>query len=926
MPRTIKIVSSLLIILLLSHRESDGMELKFRYYNVENGMPSNTVNCIYQDTEGFIWFGTDDGLVRFDTYGLRTWRNDPENTGSIGCNSIYCLHEDKEGTLWIGTERGAYIYDRNLGVFSRPPVFSGLEESCIKSMTSDMKGRIWFSTLGNGIIMYDKLSRSSRQWRASENGSAGSIGSDYVPEITADSLGNLWCIPAGSYLYRYNDETEEFDRFLIRDSVRNITAKNAYSLCTDYMGNLWIAGWDSGIFHFDRETGEFRNYLTGNGIPVLSGRIHTITEAGPGILLIGSDGGMTSFNTDSGEYDTFSYSKENDRGLSDNFVHDILKDSEGGLWVATYFGGVNYSNPGSRNFMFRTCSPSASTGRVISRFCESPEGKIYIGTDDAGLFVYDPEKDITMPVQVDPENANLNIHALLIDGPYLWIGTYSNGLYRLNRSTSETEHYPRFSGNENSTDNDSVYSLHKDRNGAVWIGTKTGICSLTRKGFMNIARFGFNCDIIEIQEDSEGEIWFASITEGLIGYDPRTQQISQKQHRGNIPSQIMSMCVYRDRIWIGSAGRGLFMYDLDLGQGSKVVLSANGALLQDLTIFQIINRDDDLWMTTNKGLVRYSTTSGNANIYTVDDGLYTNIFNCNSGIIDSSGKIYLGANGGFNIFNPAEIFRNTTTPPRTVLTGYEVDGDSFSADFVALSYISPQRNRYRYALDGYDSRWNYTTYENNHARWESLPAGKYVFKVQSCNNEGIWGPERTLDISIESRWMTSTVTISLYVTAVLFMLATIAFLIGKYSRQKQNPEEPPQNQARGEILLLPEAHSLPEKDKKFIGELDSIIESNISDPNLSVGDIAQMMYVSRSVLFSRVKTVTGITPNNYVKIKRLEKAAGYIMTRKYKINEICYLVGFNTPSYFTKCFFERFGVLPKDFNPGVHSEKDGEDA
>lgn len=118
----------------------------------------------------------------------------------------------------------------------------------------------------------------------------------------------------------------------------------------------------------------------------------------------------------------------------------------------------------------------------------------------------------------------------------------------------------------------------------------------------------------------------------------------------------------------------------------------------------------------------------------------------------------------------------------------------------------------------------------------------------------------------------------------------------------------------------------PEKDKKFIGELDSIIESNISDPNLSVGDIAQMMYVSRSVLFSRVKTVTGITPNNYVKIKRLEKAAGYIMTRKYKINEICYLVGFNTPSYFTKCFFERFGVLPKDFNPGVHSEKDGEDA
>ena len=882
-------------------------ELKFRYYNEENGMPSNTINCIYQDKEGLIWFGTDDGLVQYDTYDLKTWRHDPNNPASIGCNNIYCIHEDNDGILWIGTDRGIFIYDKKKDSFKTPNMNRHFSELFIKSIASDKQGRLWISTLGNGVIMYDKGNESIKNWNTKSK-SDEKICSDYVPKIITDPLGNIWCIAAGCWLYKYENKTGEFAKILIQDKETGITEKNAYSMCLDYSGDLWIAGWDNGIFHFDKESESFTNYLTQNGKAVIEGRIHTLTESEPGIVILGSDHGITFFNSAKNQYHTISYSKDNVRGLSDDFVHDIVKDREGGLWIATYFGGVNYANPHSSNFIFRTCTPDASSGRIISRFCEMQDGRILIGTDDGGLFIYDPHKDITKPILIDKDNAKLNIHALLAEDSVLWVGTYSNGLYKMNLETGTTEHFPRVSDTDENPNNDSVYSLYRDRNGIMWIGTKTGVNILSPKGFSKVAQLGFNCDIIEIRGDSKGGIWFASVNNGLIKYEPKTQEIHIKSNSINIPKQLLSMCISRDRIWIGTAGKGLFIYDIERDLSETVPIIINGEEYTDLTIYQIINNEENIWLTSNIGLIRYNVTSRKANLYTKEDGLYTNIFNNNSGIISSKGRIFLGTNGGFNIFSPSQIFNRVIIPPPTHISQYKIDGNSLSVKFSALSYISPQKNRYRYILEDYDKEWQYLPYPKNNVSWTDLPAGRYTFKVQSCNDNEIWGDESVIPVRIEPRWWASGTSITAYI---LLIIAGVTGIIYK-TKKCENKEIDESNNINHEKILQ---HSIinSEKDQIFLNALDKIIEQNLSNPNITIDEIAQMMFVSRSILFMRVKSVTGMTPNNYIKMIRLEKAAEYLRSHTYKINEICYMVGFNTPSYFTKCFYDQFGKLPKDF-------------
>lgn len=784
-------------------------DMKFRYFKTENGLASNMVNCVFQDSRGYMWFGTGDGLTRYDSYNFTIYRNNSNDKGSIGNNSIYSIHEDREGTLWVGTEIGLYSYNPATDSFRTLPLKSNTP-ILVNSIAED-SSFLWFATLGSGVFRFNKTTGEIWNYRHDAT-NPYSLGSDYAPAIITDNFSNVWCLTSGSNLYKYDRARNEFLSIPIRDNERHIVESNAFSMCQDHLGNLWIAGWDSGIFCYNKQSGQFRNYLMKNGKPYLKGRIHSIREIEPGRLMLGSDAGLTSFEPETGACYTYSYQQNIERSLSDNFVYDVYRDHEGGLWVATYFGGVNYLSPNNTCFSSRKCNimQGGGSGRVISKFCEGSDGWIWIGTDDGGLFRYNSRTDKLEQVVVDPQIPLLNVHALLVDGSDLWVGTYSNGLYKI-RANGKTEHFRYFSDRSRIWD-EGVYSLYKDENGRLWIGTKTGIYTYDEGHISCVSYLGYNSDIVSICSDSQGALWFASTSKGILRYDPKEQRISSNNHLVNgkftpLPRQIQSICFYKDNLWIGTVGYGLFCYDIHAGVYTPVPLDDETTTL---SIFHIIPENDNLWITSSLGLIRYSILTGQVSRFNHEDGLLANIFNFNSGLHASDGKIYIGTNGGFNFFNPRALQPNQVAPS-VVFTDFHIHGrpvqigsptlhqhvdiqrhvtlkggqTNFAISFAALSYCASQKNRYRYRMEGYDNEWHECSYNTNQITYNDLPAGTYTFYVMASNNDGVWGSPEALTVVVQSYWWASRWAVGFYVLFLGVCCLSVFRLLRSYYLQKQ---------------------------------------------------------------------------------------------------------------------------------------------
>lgn len=765
----------------------------FEHINVLSGLNTNTIYCIFQDINGQMWFGTNDGLITYDIYRFKTWRTDTNKVNTIKSNGVYCIYEDRNNQLWIGTENGLYIFDKKKESFERINGF-GIENTLIRSISEDNKGNIWATSLGNGIYKYTPKNKKLRNYRESQN-----IGltSDFSTKVLTDLKGDIWCLTAGNYLYKYNSSNDTFDRILIKDEEKNIAESNAFTMCLDSEGNIWVSGWDSGVFHYDIENSRFRNYLMNDKTPVLQGRIHTIKELDKNILYIGSDHGLTLFNYRTNEFTIKSFNKYHDKGLSDNFVYDTFKDKEGGIWVATYFGGINYASPNSSNFHIRYCTTQSEKGRIISKFHENQNGKIFIGTDDGGLFIYDPILDKCERYIVDKNELNLNIHAIHSNEQYLWIGTYAKGLYKVNHKTKKVEHIP-FLKKDDAT-NKSIYSIYEDSYGTIWIGTKNAIWSWTEKGgFTKEKELGFNSDIISICSDSEGNIWFASISKGLLKYNSKSSKITcvSKSSNGEvIPNNIISMSLYKDNLFIGTSGQGLIKYEIARNYLTKE--RSTNFEMAHLSVYNIINYNELLWLSTNKGLLSYNPSSEKCTVFNKHDGLNTNLFNINSGIATSDGKLYIGSNNGFIIITPDGLKNNTIKPITIFINTSEKKQEDkdytilykwhkpLTIEFVSLSHQSPVNNRYKYCLEGYHENWIETNWENNSVTFSNLPCGKYTFRVCSSNNDGVWGPTNSWNIIVKAHWWNSATAISLYIFIGFTVIVGFCIYFLKYNVSKK---------------------------------------------------------------------------------------------------------------------------------------------
>lgn len=729
-------------------------QFHFRHYNIENGVSSNNISTLFQDQKGYIWIGTENGLNRFDGNQFTLYQKNNPLYSNFHANSINTICETTDKELWLGTDNGVFIYNQVKDTFT-PFVKQTSDKTSITSwithIIQDKAGNIWIATHKQGIFLFNTQTDKLTQFEIPQN-------DNIVTRILNDEQNNIWL--SGPYqLCKLNKVNNTFETYAIEEKTESIYSM---ALWEDSSNHIWIGTWDKGLWKLDPRTKQVEKYLTGEkGKGIL--HIHSILEYSPELLLIGSDDGLTIFNPVTQESFLYDNYGDSEKSLSDKFIYPILKDREGGVWIGTYYNGISYLPPycGQFNGYSESSDIPYFNSRIISRFCEGENGNIWIASDDSGLSCFNPSTMQFLDFNGREKLNKHNLHALCMVDKDLWIGTYGDGIQILNIQTGVIKNYSISNG----LDENSIYSIFKDSQGQIWTGSMNGICQYDAQKQRFTPIKYLEALVIEIAEDAKGNLWIATQGKGLFRYSPQKNKEWKKYglEKGFNSLTVNHLCINKDNeIWAATS-EGLYLYN-----PLKDIFTYQPLRLPNECITAILEGEDCLWLTTAKGLVKYTPATQETQIFTKSDGLQSEAFIMASALKTRNGEFYIGSINGFNTFYPHQLKLNTQKP-NVVLTSLEIfnqkidtqkDGtlpeaidhlkeihlsykdNVITLNYAALSYCTPQKNQYAYMLEGFDKGWNYVGSQHS-TTYTNLPAGTYTFRVKASNNDNIWNEEGT---------------------------------------------------------------------------------------------------------------------------------------------------------------------------------------
>ena len=862
MPAFIKLtIASLALILALPAGSSaQQQDLRFEHLTADDGLSHNSVYAILQDRQGFMWFGTESGLSKYDGYTFTVYKHNLDDPNSLSHSWVEELYEDRRGTLWIGTDGGLNRFEPATDAFTRfvhdPNDLNSLSHNIIYAIHEDRQGTLWIGTK-NGLNRFDRETDSFTRFTPNPD-DLRSLTGQQVRAITEDRAGTLWIGTSDGGLNRFAAATESFGHYPQGPEASLNPNNNAvYALHTDRRGMLWI-GTNDGLKRFDPATESAIHYNAQPNDPhSLSGRqIRVIEEDHEGSLWIGTDdGGLSRFDPDTDAFTRFLHDPGDPHSMSHNSIWSLYEDRFDMLWIGTTHAGIS---------------------RVDLV---------------AGHFVH---------VQHDRNNPNSLTHnsvwSIAADPTrpeVLWIGTSNGGLNRFDRlrtSDGSSGIFSAFQHDPNrptSLANNFVEAVHVDRNEVLWAGTRGGLNRLNRDG-RTFTRFLYDhpdityrwIRVIYEAPTEPGVLWLAAGGGGLIRFDKETAAFRRflPAPEGIGPNWIS--CIYEDRagtLWVGAeeGGRGgLFRFDREAesffsfhhdrhdptslisDEVTSIHEDPSGALwigtknglsrfdratetfshfttedgLPHNTIYGILgDAEGHLWMSTSRGLSKFNRDTGTFHNYDVDRGTQGRAFNQFAYHQSTRGEMFFGGSHGFNAFFPDQI-RDNPYPPQVAITRFRLFNQtpragetgpaqaSFAVrdtitlsykqndlrfEYVGLHYGNSAKNQYAYKLEQYEDTWRYVGTQRT-APYTNLDPGEYIFRVKAANRDGVWSEDgAAVRVVITPPWWQTRWAYGLYV----FLVVASIVAADRIQRTRLIRKEREQAQIR-EVELRAEAAEL----------------------------------------------------------------------------------------------------------------------
>ncbi|WP_169739245.1 hybrid sensor histidine kinase/response regulator [Dyadobacter crusticola] len=761
--------------------------IHFRHLTTENGLTDNNVNCIFQDSKGFIWIGTNGGLNRYDGHEFKIYQNSERDQNTLSNNVVTSIAEDKAGNIWVATSGGglnmldkarkkfkSYVFDYNNK--------QSIAGNFVNRIVFDQNGKLWLATTG-GLDCFDPETGYVLTHYKFDPANPQSLSADNVNTVFCDKQNNIWAGTSAG-LNLLDRKSQSFKKFTYdRDNAASISGDDVRALFQDSKGNIWVGTYQNGLNLYQPENGTFRRFRRDPANPgsLSNNSITSINESEDGIWVGTENGGLNILNTNSWTFTTHLHDEIDLSSVAGNSVDCIYRDSQSNLWLGVYSSGVSiYKKSNGFDHFRRNASKNSLTNNAVLCFYEDAEENIWIGTDGGGLNLFDTktQKFVDNPMLVAARKAISKFVLTIIPDKQqkLWIGTWGDGFAVLDPKTGRSDVFKSQKNAANTLYSNNVYAIAHTADNRVWLSTYgegLDVFDPATKVFKHylstpddpktLSDNTINCFLV----DKKGDLWMGTDEGQLNRYDPASDSftrfsISTGEHLFN--GAINSITEDKTGIFWLSTLKGLIRFD-PVTRKSKKYTTENG-LISNAT--QAIVEDDSgmLWISAAGGLSRFDPKRGKFEVYSVEYGLQGREYKQKSVYKDRRGNIYFGGVNGFNKFNPAEIRRDHETYP-VVVTNFRVfnrnanstdtenltpviDGEiseaseltlshnqSFIAiDYAALDFIATRRN-YAYCLQGFDKEWNYVGSKNT-AVYTNLPAGEYHFKVKAQSISGEW--------------------------------------------------------------------------------------------------------------------------------------------------------------------------------------------
>jgi signal transduction histidine kinase/ligand-binding sensor domain-containing protein/DNA-binding NarL/FixJ family response regulator len=772
-------------------------QLKFKQVSTLNGLSSDEVQQVFQDKEGFMWFATRYGLCKYDGYEVTAIKSNLYTPYLLTNNNITCLAEDAGHHLWIGTLSGLDVLDKQTGIIRKEP-YPAIGNTSISCLLTTADNTVW---VGSDVGLFRYIAEKDSMQLYAGQITGGVLGQVPVKSLIQDSDGDIWIGTWADGLYRYAPSTGIYYKY------PQINPRNsAHVLYEDSHKNIWVGAWDEGLHllhnpkDMQRVTWTSYRRQQENPSSILDNMVYAICEDKyTGTIWVGTRSGLSIMHEEKyGEFINYK-SSHSPYYIPCNEINSIVRDNFGHLWLGTIGEGVFMTDTRKSGFSFYRFNLNEKDipTNAVRALMADDEGMMWLGVGTYGVARHDRKADKLTFFSRIPEFSGLqsmpSVYSIIQrrETGEIWMGTYDGGLYVYRKGKQVQHHTP---GNSDFLKDMCIIALYEDSRGNCWLGTRTGLSIKRADGtgylFTGIITDGINLDqsnVREFCEDFNGDIWVATTNQGLIRIRGDVRMPENLQYanynitNGRLPTQsgLCLFCDSRDRLWAGTEGHGLFLYDRD--SDTFVEKSRTYNLPGDVVGSIEEDHRGNLWLGTNSGLVSLSIANedkATLRVYTSVDGLQDDYFISGSSC-NKNGELFFGGYKGYNSFFPDDLHGIQTqvpfsitdikifnhsystlneelrhrisvkTPVFTQKIKLPYQYNNFSIEFASLTYKHPELNKYAYKLDGFDKDWLYADATRHFAYYNNLKDGIYTFLLKATNENGIWSDEvRKLSIIV----------------------------------------------------------------------------------------------------------------------------------------------------------------------------------